>query len=46
MPQSLTIALRLEFHTFLDARLLLDLDTLAEIWAHVGILGLPYGAPY
>ena len=46
MPQSLTIAPRLEFHTLLDAPLLLDLDTLAEIGAHVGILGLPYGAPY
>ena len=46
MPQSLTIAPRLEFHPLLDAPLLLDLVTLPEIGSHVGILELPYGVPY
>ena len=46
MPENLTIPPRREFHTLFDAPLALDLDTLAEIGAHVCILGLPYGAPY
>jgi len=46
MSDPLTVAPRREFHTLFDAPLVLDLDTLADIGAHVGILGLPYGAPY
>ena len=46
MSETLTVAPRREFHTLFDAPLVLDLDTLADIGAHVGILGLPYGAPY
>lgn len=46
MSEILTVAPRREFHTLFDAPLVLDLDTLAGIGAHVGILGLPYGAPY
>jgi agmatinase len=42
----LTVDPRREFHTLFDAPLVLDLDSLAKIGAHVGILGLPYGAPY
>ena len=46
MSETLTVAPRREFHTLFDAPLVLDLDTLAGIGAHVAILGLPYGAPY
>ncbi len=46
MTESLTVAPRLEFHTLFDAPLVLDLDSLADIGAHVCVLGLPYGAPY
>ncbi|MBT7247768.1 MAG: arginase, partial [Rhodospirillaceae bacterium] len=46
MSDTLTVAPRKEFHTLFDAPLVLDLDSLAEIGAHVGIIGLPYGAPY
>jgi agmatinase len=46
MSETLTVAPRREFHTLFDAPLVLDLDTLADIGAHVAILGLPYGAPY
>ncbi len=46
MSETLTVAPRRDFHTLFDAPLVLDLDTLAGIGAHVGILGLPYGAPY
>ena len=46
MSDTLTIAPRREFHTLFDAPLVLDLDTLVDVGAHVGILGLPYGAPY
>ena len=44
--ETLTVAPRREFHTLFDAPLVLDLDTLTTIGAHVGILGLPYGAAY
>ena len=46
MSETLTVAPRSEFHTLFDAPLVLDLDTLTEIGTDVGILGLPYGAPY
>lgn len=46
MSETLTVAPRRESHTLFDAPLVLDLDTLTDIGAHVGILGLPYGAPY
>ncbi|MCH8996904.1 MAG: agmatinase [Proteobacteria bacterium] len=46
MSETLTVAPRRDLHTLFDAPLVLDLDTLADIGAHVGILGLPYGAPY
>ena len=46
MSDTRTIAPRREFHTLFDAPLVLDLDTLVDVGAHVGILGLPYGAPY
>lgn len=46
MSETLTVEPRREFHTLFDAPLVLDLDTLSEIGAHVAILGLPFGAPY
>lgn len=46
MSERLTVEPRREFHTLFDAPLVLDLDTLEEIGAHVAILGLPFGAPY
>jgi agmatinase len=46
MSETLTVAPRKEFHTLFDAPLVLDLDTLSDIGTHIGILGLPYGAPY
>ncbi|MDA7949156.1 MAG: agmatinase [Hyphomicrobiaceae bacterium] len=46
MPETLTVEPRREFHTLFDAPLVLDLDTLREIGAHVAILGLPFGSPY
>ena len=46
MSDTLTVAPRQEFHTLFDAPLVLDLDSLSSVGAHVCILGLPYGAPY
>ena len=46
MSDTLTVAPRQEFHTLFDAPLVLDLDSLSNVGAHVCILGLPYGAPY
>ena len=46
MSDTLTVAPRQEFHTLFDAPLVLDLDSLSNVDAHVCILGLPYGAPY
>lgn len=46
MSESLTVAPRKEFHTLFDAPLVLNLDLLGEVGAHVAVLGLPYGAPY
>ena len=46
MSDTLTVAPRQEFHTLFDAPLVLDLETLSNVGAHVCILGLPYGAPY
>lgn len=43
MNLPLTVAPRLERHTFMDFDLALDLERLD---AHVAILGLPYGDPY
>jgi len=46
VSDTLTVAPRQEFHTLFDAPLVLDLDSLSNVGAHVCILGLPYGAPY
>jgi hypothetical protein len=43
MAETLTVAPRQGFKSFLDVPLALDLDNLD---AHVAILGIPYGDPY
>jgi agmatinase len=46
MSKTLTVEPRREFHTMFDSPLVLDLDTLGDIGAHIAFLGLPFGAPY
>ena len=46
MTETLTVAPRQGFKSFLDVPLALDLDGPEIHGAHVAILGIPYGDPY